>query len=103
MKVLVTGSNGFIAKNLISRLKKNKNIELYLYTKQDSSDLLQAYVKEVDFIFHLAGVNRPDTIDEFYDGNRDLTQKIVTILKQNNKSTPVLLSSSTQSDRKSVV
>ena len=98
MKILVTGSDGFIAKNLIAHLRRDENIELYLFSKKDSINILEAYVKEVDFIFHLAGVNRPDTVDKFYVGNTNLTKTIVDILSQNNKKTSVLLSSSTQAD-----
>jgi len=98
VKILITGSNGFIAKNLIEHLKRDENIKLYLYSKNDSIDILKAYVKEVDFIFHLAGVNRPENVDEFYKGNSDLTKTIVNILIEENKNTPILLSSSTQSD-----
>lgn len=98
MKVLITGSNGFIAKNLIEHLKRDESIELYLYSKKDSLNILEAYVKEVDFIFHLAGVNRPKDINEFYEGNSNLTKIIIEILKKEDKQTPILLSSSTQSD-----
>lgn len=92
----MTGANGFIAKNLIEHLKRYDYIDLYLYTKKDSISLLEAYVKEVEFIFHLAGVNRPTDVSEFYKGNSDITKKIVDILMMENKKTPVLLSSSTQ-------
>jgi UDP-2-acetamido-2,6-beta-L-arabino-hexul-4-ose reductase len=98
MKVLITGSNGFIAKNLIEHLKRDKSIELYLYSRKDSLNILEAYVKDVDFIFHLAGVNRPENVDEFYIGNSGLTNTIVDILIKNNRTTPILLSSSTQSE-----
>lgn len=77
MKVLITGANGFI-----EHLKRDENIELYLYSKKDSLNILEAYVKEVDFIFHLAGVK------EFYEGNS----------RYFDKNTPVLLSSSIQSE-----
>lgn len=97
-KILITGSDGFIAKNLIEHLKRDENIKLYLYSKNDSLDILKAYVKEVDFIFHLAGVNRPENINEFYTGNSGLTKTIVDTLMKENKNTPILLSSSTQSD-----
>lgn len=97
MKILITGSNGSIAKNLIEYLKRDEGIELYLYSKKDSINILEAYVKEVDFIFHLAGVNRPEKISEFYEGNADLTKQIVDILLRENKPIPILLSSSTQS------
>lgn len=98
MKILITGSNGFIAKNLIEHLKRDEKIELYLYSKNDSLNILEAYVKEVDFIFHLAGVNRPKDVKEFYEGNSNLTKTIVDILKREKKQTPILLSSSTQSE-----
>jgi len=98
MKILVTGSNGFIAKNLITHLRRDENIKLYLFSKKDSTNILEAYVKEVNFIFHLAGVNRPENISEFYEGNSNLTKVIVDILKSENKKTPILLSSSTQAD-----
>ena len=95
-KVLITGSNGFIAKNLIEHLKRDENIKLYLYSKDDSISLLEAYIKEVDFIYHLAGINRPKNNDEFFTGNSELTKTIVDILIQEKKSTPILLSSSIQ-------
>jgi len=98
MKVLITGSNGFIAKNLIEHLKRDENIELYLYSKKDSVNLLEAYVKEVDFIFHLAGVNRPKNVNEFYEGNGSFTKNIVKFLKESGKNTPILFSSSIQAE-----
>lgn len=98
MKILITGSSGFIAKNLIEHLRRDESIELYLFSKKDSFNILEAYVKEVDFIFHLAGVNRPEKISEFYEGNSSLTYSIIDILKKSKKSTPILLSSSIQSE-----
>ncbi len=98
MKILITGSNGFIAKNLIEHLKRDESLHLYLFDKKDSLNILETYVKEVDFIFHLAGVNRPKYITEFYEGNSNLTKIIVNILKENKKNTPILFSSSIQSD-----
>ncbi len=97
MKVLITGSNGFIAKNLIEHLKRDENIKLYLFSRKDSLNLLDAYIKEVDFIFHLAGVNRPQSVHEFYEGNSALTKSIINILVKEGKTTPIVLSSSTQS------
>jgi UDP-2-acetamido-2,6-beta-L-arabino-hexul-4-ose reductase len=98
MKVLITGSDGFIAKNLIEHLKRDEDIKLYLYNKTDSLDMLEAYVKEVDFIFHLAGVNRPKDTKEFYEGNSNLTKTITDMLIKVKKQTPILLSSSVQSE-----
>ena len=96
MKILITGSDGFIAKNLIIHLKRDENVKLYLCNKSDSLDLLEAYIKEVDFIYHLAGVNRPKDVSEFYEGNSSLTKFIVDTLLINEKNTPIVLSSSTQ-------
>lgn len=96
MKVLITGADGFIAKNLIQRLKKDENIELYLYTKKDSINMLETYIKKVDFIFHLAGVNRPKHIKEFYSGNSELTKIIIGMIEKYNKKIPILFSSSRQ-------
>ena len=96
MKVLVTGANGFIAKNLISNLMNMPNIEILKYDKEDSKDRLKSLVKECDFIYHLAGVNRPETSKEFYEGNSGLTAEIINILETNDKKTPILLTSSTQ-------
>jgi len=96
VKILVTGSDGFIAKNLVAHLKRDDTIKLYTFSKDDSNAILEAYIKEVDFIFHLAGVNRPKNISEFYEGNINLTKFIVDVLNSNAKYTPILLSSSIQ-------
>ena len=96
MKVLVTGSNGFVGKNLLERLSRIEEIETLTFSREDTLETLESKVQEADFIFHLAGINRPENIEEFYKGNRDLSAQIVDILKKAGKKTPVLLSSSTQ-------
>jgi len=96
MKVLITGADGFIAKNLRETLQRDENVKLYLFSKDDSLDILEAYLKEVDFVYHLAGVNRPKDNEEFYEGNTNLTRFIVDVLKKNKKAVPIVLSSSTQ-------
>ncbi|MCW9026132.1 MAG: NAD-dependent epimerase/dehydratase family protein [Thiovulaceae bacterium] len=96
MKILITGSKGFIAKNLITHLERDDSYKLYLFSKEDSESILEAYLKEVDFVFHLAGVNRPKNVEEFYSGNSNLTKKIIDILKKEEKKIPVLITSSTQ-------
>lgn len=98
MKVLITGANGFIAKNLIERLDREEDIEYYKYDKESSENMLEAYLKEVDFVFHLAGVNRPENPDEFYTGNTDLTKNILTILEKQDRTVPILFTSSTQAE-----
>jgi len=94
MKILVTGSNGFIGKNLIVFLKR-KGYEVLSFDI-DTKEPLESLVDKADFIIHLAGVNRPLTIEEFYDGNTNLTKKLVDIVKASNKNIPIIYSSSIQ-------
>lgn len=97
MKVLVTGSNGFIGKNLISHLSEIENVEIISYDKGDTFDKIVNLIDEIDFIFHLAGVNRPTNTSEFYEGNADLTKLIVDLLKD--KNIPIIITSSIQAER----
>ena len=99
MKILVTGSNGFIAKNLIQFLSEESEIEVLKFNRDSSSEELEQSVLAADWIVHLAGVNRPLNEQEFVDGNVTLTQKIADILRQAEKQTPIILSSSIQADR----
>ncbi|MDE4055087.1 NAD-dependent epimerase/dehydratase family protein, partial [Glaesserella parasuis] len=69
MKVLVTGSNGFIAKNLIQYLSEKNNIEIMLFNRQSSEEELNSMLLEADWIVHLAGINRPKNEEEFIEGN----------------------------------
>lgn len=96
MKVLVTGANGFIAKNLISFLSEKKDIKVLPIYKNSTDEELENYLKESDFLFHLAGVNRPLDNSEFYSINTGLTEKIIQILNKLNKNIPIVFSSSTQ-------
>ncbi|MCR4308146.1 MAG: NAD-dependent epimerase/dehydratase family protein [Candidatus Berkelbacteria bacterium] len=96
MKVLVTGSSGFIGKNLIERLGRVDDLEVISFDKDDSVQNLSLVIKEIDFIFHLAGVNRPELVDEFYVGNSDLLKEIIAVIENNDCKVPILLSSSTQ-------
>lgn len=96
MKVLITGANGFIAKNLRVTLNKMPQIEVLEYFKNDTIEKLDSLIKEADFVFHLAGVNRPEKVDDYYDGNSNFTQILIDIIERNNKKVPILLSSSTQ-------
>lgn len=99
MKILVTGSNGFIAKNLIQFLLEKSDIEVLKFNRNSSSAELEQSVLAADWIVHLAGVNRPLNEQEFVDGNVTLTQKIADILRQAEKQTPIILSSSIQAER----
>lgn len=92
MNILVTGSNGFIGKNLISHLQEIENIRIIKYDIEDDFSKIENNIEEINFIFHLAGVNRPINNEEFYLGNTDLTKKIVELIK--NKNIPLLVTSS---------
>lgn len=96
MKVLVTGANGFIGKNLSIWLKRS-DIDV-LAIDIDNLSKLDEYALQADFIVHLAGINRPMDVKEFYDGNLNSIVRLVDILKNNKKKTPILLSSSTQAE-----
>lgn len=96
MKVLITGANGFIGKNLRETLTKMPQVKVYNYFKNDSIDVLENYVKEVDFVFHLAGINRPQDKKEFYDGNTNFTKKVIDLIEKYNKNIPILFSSTAQ-------
>ena len=85
MKVLITGANGFIAKNLRVTLNKMPQIEVLEYFKNDTIEKLDSLIKEADFVFHLAGVNRPEKVDDYYDGNSNFTQILIDIIERNNK------------------
>jgi len=99
MRVLVTGSKGFIGKNLLERLGRMDDVEIITFSKDDAIESLSSKITDIDFIFHLAGVNRPENVDEFYEGNRDLTQKIIDVIQESGKKIPILISSSTQVER----
>lgn len=96
MQVLVTGSQGFIAQNLIERLSKMENVQVSTLNKGETKENLIKKVLHTDFIFHLAGINRPKDPQEYYEGNRDLTQSIVEAAMKSDRDISILMSSSTQ-------
>ncbi|MBC9229534.1 SDR family oxidoreductase [bacterium SPL81] len=99
MKILVTGSNGFIAKNLIQFLSEKTEVEVLKVHRESSEQELKVSILAADWIVHLAGVNRPLNESEFIDGNVTLTEKITQTLREEHKLTPIILSSSIQADR----
>jgi len=74
MRVLVTGSEGFIGKNLCVSLSRSSGVEILRFSKENTLEELPGLVEKSDFIFHLAGVNRPKDDTEFFSGNSDLTE-----------------------------
>ncbi|MFC0187172.1 capsular polysaccharide biosynthesis protein CapF [Fictibacillus aquaticus] len=96
MKLIITGANGFIAKNLITELRNRGYNDLFEYTRKTSLADLDEYCKKADFVFHLAAVNRPKDQSEFMDGNYGFTSQLIELLKKHNNNCPILVSSSTQ-------
>ena len=94
-KILVTGSNGFVGKNTVVALKEANRYEIRTIDRNNTEEELKQAVIDADFIVHLAGVNRPKETKEFYEGNGGLTEQIVGYLRDNNKNTPILITSST--------
>lgn len=94
MKILVTGSSGFIGKNLCLWLRQ-AGYDVLSYDL-DTKQSLESLVNESNFIFHLAGINRPITKDEFYEGNSNLTLKLAKAVEATNRDIPICLASSIQ-------
>jgi UDP-2-acetamido-2,6-beta-L-arabino-hexul-4-ose reductase len=103
MKVLITGANGFVGKNLQLNLAERKEVQVLCFTRTDSVAHLPALLESVDFVFHLAGVNRPQDPAEFTTGNVDLTQAlcdaVCEVAEVTGKKIPIVYTSSTQADR----
>ena len=107
MNILVTGAAGFVGRNLVENLKnikadKNKTRpeikieEIYEYDLSSTAEDLEEYCEKADFVFHLAGVNRPQNPEDFQKGNFGLASELLHILKKHKNKAPVMLSSSVQ-------
>ncbi|MGH4052336.1 MAG: NAD-dependent epimerase/dehydratase family protein [Clostridium sp.] len=99
MKILVTGAKGFVGKNLIAELKNKDYTDILEFDKDTDKALLGQYAKECEFVFHLAGVNRPKEKQEFMEGNFGFTSELLGLLKKNNNKAPVLITSSIQASK----
>lgn len=96
MKVLITGANGFVGKNLQLHLSERSDVEISCFTREHSMSDLSILVLDADVVFHLAGVNRPQDPVEFKQGNADLTGSLCKALQEAGKDIPVIYSSSIQ-------
>lgn len=103
MKVLITGSQGFIAKNLRQQLCERKDVEIVCFDRTNDINELKSKLNAVDLVFHLAGVNRPEDTEEFTTGNRNLTEALCdavsSISAAENRSVSLVFASSIQAER----
>lgn len=98
MNILVTGAKGFVGKNLVCRLKNLGCGNILEYDVDSSESDLKNFAKSADFVFHLAGVNRPQNPEEFMLGNFGFTSKLLEELKSCGNKSPVLITSSIQAE-----
>ena len=98
--VLITGANGFVGKNLQLHLAERADVRVRCFTRADDAAALPALLQEADFVFHLAGVNRPQDPTDFVAGNAGLTQDLCAALaaelQRSGRRVPVVFASSTQ-------
>ena len=97
MNILVTGSNGFIGKHLCLKLNR-LGYNVFSYDLDKKEEDLRNYISQADFVVHLAGINRPLTKEEFYEGNTNFAKKVIDLIKESNRNIPVLMSSSIQAE-----
>ncbi|MBS4462472.1 MULTISPECIES: capsular polysaccharide biosynthesis protein CapF [unclassified Facklamia] len=99
MKVLVTGAKGFVGRNLVADLSRNEEIQIFEFDLDTPREKLELWAKEADFVFHLAGVNRPENTEDFMEGNFGFTSELLALLIKHKNQAPVMLSSSIQALR----
>ena len=97
-KVLITGAKGFIGRNIVAELEKERDMELLKVDVDLNASEFERFLGEADFVLHLAGVNRPVDESEFVSGNAELTAWLTRMLSSRADPPPVLLTSSVQSD-----
>jgi UDP-2-acetamido-2,6-beta-L-arabino-hexul-4-ose reductase len=99
MKILITGANGFIGKHVVLALKALGHTDLVCFDADSSMQVLQEAVKDCDFVFHLAGVNRPEKPEEFVEGNVGFASELLEGLRKAGNACPIIFSSSIQAER----
>ncbi len=100
MRILITGAKGFIAKNLITHLSEREGCELFLIDRSNSLQELSYAASQAEFIFHLAGINRPDDDRDFEEGNLKFTESLTEVIKSHQNQVSVVFSSSIQATQK---
>jgi UDP-2-acetamido-2,6-beta-L-arabino-hexul-4-ose reductase len=95
-KVVVTGSQGFIGRNLIASLSTLSDMKILTFDVEDAPESLPELLAQAEFVFHLAGINRPQDPGDFTHGNVGLTHRVLDILRSTGRQIPLLISSSTQ-------
>ena len=96
--VLVTGSRGFIGKNLLAHLAEMNEVRVLVVHWDDSEEKWRSLIAQADKIVHLAGVNRPEKPEEFEQGNVTLTKKICTFAAATTRRPDIIMSSSIQAE-----
>ena len=96
MKILVTGAKGFVGKNLVAELNKSGDHEIYEFDIDTPIEKLDDFCKNCEFVYNLAGVNRPENPEEFMEGNFGFATTLVDTLKKYKNICPVMDSSSIQ-------
>ncbi len=98
MKLLITGANGFVGKNLRILLGERNEHEVLLFTREHTLAQLEAMVQEADYVFHLAGSNRPKDPAEFQEINLGLTQSLIDFAAKRQRPLPIAYTSSIQAE-----
>ena len=98
MRILVTGAKGFIGKNLISELRNRNYNDIYECDINTTEQELEEYAKNCEFVFHLAGINRPENEEEFMKGNFGFSSILLEKLKKHNNKSTVVITSSIQAE-----
>jgi len=98
LKILVTGAKGFVGSNLIAELNNRGYEDILAFDKDSDSKELESFAKDCEFVFHLAGVNRPENVEEFMEGNFGFTSDLLDIMKKNENKAPILITSSIQAE-----
>ena len=107
MKILVTGAKGFVGKNLIASLNNIRleldrtrdlpaDLTIYEYDIDSAPELLDIYCRDCDFVYNLAGVNRPQNQEEFMQGNFGFASLLLDVLKKHHKTGRIMLSTAIQ-------